>query len=99
MLERLCLVRDILGRHGIECDAGRELGGVVTVDAVALEQTPVLRGAFSGRTGPVLGRKPSADSGNAERGGACCVLTQLPRPGQECPTPDEAVPLDSSATR
>jgi hypothetical protein len=36
-LEGLCLVRHVLGRHGIERDVGSELGGVVAVDAVALQ--------------------------------------------------------------
>ena len=74
VLERLRLVRHVLRTHGIEGDTGRELGGVVAVDAVALEQAPVLAGALGGRTRPVLRRKPTAGKRNAERCGGCEVL-------------------------
>src|SRR6185436_17096630 len=85
----------------IECDVGGEVGGVVAVDAVALEEAPVFAGALGGRTRPVLGPEPNANSGYAENGGACCnshARTPSTRP-RVPPTPSEAVPLDSSATR
>ena len=91
-----------VGRHGIEGDAGRELGGIVAVDAVALEQAPMFRRRVRRRdeaSARVANQAAIAATPSTAAPAAILMLGTPPTKPRVPPTPSEAVPIDSSAAR